>query len=158
MAVAVRAGIYRHYKGNLYRVLEVATHSETGEKLVVYRPLYGERALWVRPLEMFAGSVVVDGQVVPRFAWHAAAGEETSPATGRRDIPAVEPGRASPPSATASDQPLETVQERVQRAMSAADKRPDLSSVPLFENRDTALKLGAAAAVVLLLLGWIVLR
>lgn len=70
MAV-VRPGTYRHYKGNLYRVLEVATHSETGEKLVVYRPLYGEQALWVRPLEMFTGTVVVDGLTLPRFAWQA---------------------------------------------------------------------------------------
>jgi hypothetical protein len=61
-------GRYRHYKGNLYEVIGVATHSETGELEVVYRPLYGERGLWVRPLEMFVGTVEVDGTEVRRFA------------------------------------------------------------------------------------------
>ncbi|MGA9046158.1 DUF1653 domain-containing protein [Sulfuricurvum sp.] len=46
-------GLYRHYKGKYYEVIGVAKHSETGENLVVYRPLYGEQGLWVRPLEMF---------------------------------------------------------------------------------------------------------
>ncbi len=61
-------GAYRHYKGNLYEVLGVAGHSETGEQLVVYRALYGERGLWVRPLGMFRETVLVDGAEVPRFA------------------------------------------------------------------------------------------
>ena len=61
-------GAYRHYKGNLYEVVDVATHSETEERLVIYRALYGERGLWVRPLEMFTETVEVDGQTVPRFA------------------------------------------------------------------------------------------
>lgn len=46
-------GLYRHYKGKYYEVIGVAKHSETGETLVVYRPLYGEQGLWVRPFEMF---------------------------------------------------------------------------------------------------------
>jgi len=46
----VDPGLYRHYKGRLYDVIGIATHSESGERLVVYRPQYGERALWVRPL------------------------------------------------------------------------------------------------------------
>jgi len=49
----VKSGLYRHYKGKYYEVIGVAKHSETGEFLVVYRPLYGEQGLWVRPLEMF---------------------------------------------------------------------------------------------------------
>lgn len=49
----VKAGLYRHYKGKHYEVIGEAKHSETNESLVVYRPLYGERGLWVRPLEMF---------------------------------------------------------------------------------------------------------
>lgn len=61
-------GKYRHYKGNDYEVVGVATHSETHEPMVVYRPLYGERALWVRPLAMFMEEVAVDGKTVPRFA------------------------------------------------------------------------------------------
>lgn len=49
----VKAGLYRHYKGKYYEVIGEAKHSETGELLVVYRPLYGEQGLWVRPSEMF---------------------------------------------------------------------------------------------------------
>ena len=60
-------GIYRHYKGNLYQVLHTAQHSETEELLVVYRCLYGEYAVWVRPLTMFAEMLIVDGKQVPRF-------------------------------------------------------------------------------------------
>lgn len=49
----VEKGLYRHYKGKYYEVIGEAKHSETGELLVVYRPLYGERGLWVRPYKMF---------------------------------------------------------------------------------------------------------
>jgi hypothetical protein len=66
---AIRPGRYRHYKGNEYTVLGVARHSETLEKLVVYRQEYGDRGLWVRPAAMFAESVEVEGRVVPRFAF-----------------------------------------------------------------------------------------
>jgi hypothetical protein len=61
-------GIYRHYKGNLYQVLHLATHSETAEILVVYRALYGEYGVWVRPLAMFSETVTIDGVTQPRFA------------------------------------------------------------------------------------------
>ena len=64
----LETGRYRHYKGGEYEVYGVARHSETEELLVVYRPLYGEGALWVRPLEMFRETVEVDGKTVPRFA------------------------------------------------------------------------------------------
>lgn len=64
----MKRGIYRHYKGELYEVMEVATHSESGERLVVYRALYGEYGVWVRPLEMFAEKVEKDGQLIARFA------------------------------------------------------------------------------------------
>lgn len=60
-------GLYRHYKGNLYEVLDTVRHSETLEALTLYRALYGERGLWVRPAGMFMGNVVVDGVVQPRF-------------------------------------------------------------------------------------------
>lgn len=63
----MKTGRYRHFKGNEYIVLGVARHSETDEKLVVYRQDYGERGLWVRPEDMFHESTVVDGQQVPRF-------------------------------------------------------------------------------------------
>lgn len=65
-------GRYRHYKGNEYLVEGIARHSETDELLVVYRPCYGERDLWVRPLAMFTENVEVDGRWQPRFAWVAA--------------------------------------------------------------------------------------
>lgn len=64
----MKRGIYRHYKGELYEVMEVAMHSETGERLVVYRALYGDYGVWVRPLGMFAENVEKDGNLVPRFA------------------------------------------------------------------------------------------
>ncbi|OGZ17871.1 MAG: hypothetical protein A2494_02095 [Candidatus Lloydbacteria bacterium RIFOXYC12_FULL_46_25] len=60
-------GIYEHYKGGRYEVIEMARHSETLEPLVVYRALYGECALWVRPFHMFIEDVVVEGISVPRF-------------------------------------------------------------------------------------------
>lgn len=68
----IRLGIYHHYKGNLYRVLGVARHSETLEEVVVYQALYeskefGKDSLWVRPKKMFMGNVVVEGKEVPRF-------------------------------------------------------------------------------------------
>jgi hypothetical protein len=65
----IRNGRYRHYKGNDYEVIGIARHSETEEVMVVYRKLYGDSSLWVRPLAMFSGDVVVDGRQVPRFAW-----------------------------------------------------------------------------------------
>ena len=63
----VTPGRYRHFKGGLYEVLGLAKHSETLEELVVYRALYGEGGLWVRPLAMFQNSVTLDGREVPRF-------------------------------------------------------------------------------------------
>ena len=66
-----RPGRYRHYKGNEYRVLGLARHSETLEPLVVYQPLYGERGLWVRPAAMFVETIEVAGQRVRRFSFVA---------------------------------------------------------------------------------------
>jgi hypothetical protein len=65
---ATPAGRYRHYKGGEYEVIGVARHSETLEPLVVYRPLYNDSGLWVRPHAMFFGQVVIDGVARPRFA------------------------------------------------------------------------------------------
>ena len=64
-----RPGIYRHHKGPEYHLLEVATHSETQELMAVYRPQYGDRALWVRPLSMWQEQVEVEGASVPRFEY-----------------------------------------------------------------------------------------
>ncbi len=67
MATTIKQGRYRHYKGQEYRVLGCARHSETEEELVIYRALYGDRGLWVRPRAMFTEMVQVNGQAVPRF-------------------------------------------------------------------------------------------
>ena len=64
----LQPGLYRHYKGPQYRVFGTARHSESEEWLVVYQALYGDFGLWVRPLEMFCGTVELDGETVPCFA------------------------------------------------------------------------------------------
>ncbi|MDP1674199.1 MAG: DUF1653 domain-containing protein [Burkholderiales bacterium] len=63
----ITPGRYRHYKGNEYEVVGIATHSETLEAMVVYRPLYGADGLWVRPAAMFTEDVVIDGRSRRRF-------------------------------------------------------------------------------------------
>ncbi|WP_457333606.1 DUF1653 domain-containing protein [Rhizobacter sp. P5_C2] len=60
-------GLYRHYKGGEYEVIGVARHSESLEPMVVYRPLYNDTGWWVRPFEMFIGTVEIDGVVCRRF-------------------------------------------------------------------------------------------
>lgn len=60
-------GLYRHFKGNHYRVMEIARHSETREEMVVYQALYGERGIWVRPLAMFDETIERDGKTIKRF-------------------------------------------------------------------------------------------
>ena len=65
----IKPGKYRHFKGNEYEVLDFATHSETLEPMVVYRPLYGEGKLWVRPASMWEEMVEKDGKLVPRFSY-----------------------------------------------------------------------------------------
>ena len=66
--MTVEPGRYRHFKGGEYEVLHEARDSETQEPVVVYRALYGERGVWVRPTAMFVETVVVDGARQPRFA------------------------------------------------------------------------------------------
>ncbi len=63
----ITPGRYRHYKGNYYQVVGTARHSETEERMVVYRCLYGDGSLWVRPLAMFLETVISDGRNVRRF-------------------------------------------------------------------------------------------
>lgn len=64
----IQTGLYQHYKGQQYRVVGVAKHSESEEQLVVYQALYGAFGLWVRPLSMFVEQVEIEGQLQPRFA------------------------------------------------------------------------------------------
>lgn len=64
----IRAGRYRHFKGGEYEVMTMALHSETGEAMVVYRALYGEGGVWVRPAAMWNETVAGSAGPVPRFA------------------------------------------------------------------------------------------
>ena len=65
----IKPGKYRHFKGNEYEVLFVAKHSETQEEMVVYRALYGERGLWVRPAAMWNETIERDGKSFKRFEY-----------------------------------------------------------------------------------------
>ncbi|MDP3653601.1 MAG: DUF1653 domain-containing protein [Rhodoferax sp.] len=67
LLVTTPPGLYRHYKGNLYEVVDTVRHSETCEPMTLYRALYGERGLWVRPAAMFEETVLVEGIRQPRF-------------------------------------------------------------------------------------------
>ena len=58
---------YKHFKGNIYRVLHIAKHSETLEDMIVYQAMYGERGIWVRPKTMFEETIERDGKVIRRF-------------------------------------------------------------------------------------------
>lgn len=69
MAEEIRPGRYRHFKGNEYQVLFLARHSETGEDMVVYRALYGEGGVWVRPAAMWNQHVEREGWSGPRFTY-----------------------------------------------------------------------------------------
>ena len=63
----IKPGLYRHFKGNMYRVLYTAKHSETMEDMVVYQALYGDMGIWVRPRAMFCEEIVRDGKTFVRF-------------------------------------------------------------------------------------------
>ncbi len=65
----IKPGIYRHFKGNMYEVIGVASHSETMELMVVYRALYGEHGLWVRPAAMWNEIVEKENYTGPRFQY-----------------------------------------------------------------------------------------
>ena len=66
---AIRPGKYRHFKGNEYRVIGMAKHSETLEEMGIYQALYGEGGIWVRPATMWTEQVQRDGYCGPRFAY-----------------------------------------------------------------------------------------
>lgn len=65
--MVLKLGLYKHYKGNLYQVLGLCRHSETFAEMVVYRKLYDDYSLWVRPLDLFTSKVIDDGVEVDRF-------------------------------------------------------------------------------------------
>ena len=65
----MKTGVYEHYKGSKYQVIDTATHSETEELMVLYRTMYGNKDLWVRPYNMFCENITVDSKTVPRFKY-----------------------------------------------------------------------------------------
>lgn len=69
MSETIKPGRYRHFKGKEYEVLYIATHSETRKKMVVYRALYGERGVWVRPASMWNDVIERDGKTYRRFTY-----------------------------------------------------------------------------------------
>ncbi|MEF9853235.1 MAG: DUF1653 domain-containing protein [Hydrogenoanaerobacterium sp.] len=69
MGQLIRTGRYRHFKGNEYELLYLAKNSETLEEMVVYRALYGERGVWVRPLSMWNEEITRDGKTTKRFTY-----------------------------------------------------------------------------------------
>jgi hypothetical protein len=70
--VEIKKGKYKHYKGNFYEVIDLVRHSEDESVLVLYRPLYGERKLWVRPYDMFIEKVQHNNQEFDRFSFVSA--------------------------------------------------------------------------------------
>lgn len=71
MEKELKPGKYKHFRGGDYQVIDVAIHSETEELMVVYRPLYGDQSLWVRPFSMFTETVEYQGELVKRFSYVA---------------------------------------------------------------------------------------
>ena len=67
--MSLKLGFYRHFKGNRYQVIDIARHSETLEQVVVYRALYGDKGLWIRPLDMFEETIERDGKTFKRFQY-----------------------------------------------------------------------------------------
>ena len=65
----MKKGIYEHYKGNKYEVIDTVRHSETEELMVLYRTMYGDEDLWVRPFNMFNETIEIDSKTVPRFKY-----------------------------------------------------------------------------------------
>lgn len=66
-ALSLHIGLYKHFKGNTYRVLGVGLHSETFEEYVVYQAQYGQKLIYIRPLNMFLGTVQINGKTIQRF-------------------------------------------------------------------------------------------
>ena len=95
MKQTIQIGHYRHFRGNLYAVEGLATHSETEETMVVYRPLYGERALWVRPLSLFLEEVEVGLFHKPPFGEASVEVKKQQATTAREDFFARMRGKTS---------------------------------------------------------------
>jgi cupin 2 domain-containing protein len=112
-------GRYRHYKGHDYTVVGVARHSETLEEVVLYRPEYGDKGLWVRPRAMFLETVTLDGRDVPRFQYMPSASGDAQPST--RSLFADLPGPLPQEVVTTL---VEAVQVRIERIVSHGQASP----------------------------------
>ncbi len=135
-----KKGIYRHYKGNRYELLGIATHSETLEPMAVYRALGGEGGVWVRPLSMWSEAVEVDGRRVPRFALERECPDAAEEMPVSRETGAEAPGGQNLPKSAGSAQagrkdaspaPQDDPSNAIQRTGSAS--RTDASPEPLDE-------------------------
>ena len=135
-----KKGIYRHYKGNRYELLGIATHSETLEPMAVYRALGGEGGVWVRPLSMWSEAVEVDGRRVPRFALERECPDAAEEMPVSRETGAEAPGGQNLPKSAGSAQAgrkdvspaaLDDPSNAIQRTGSAS--RTDASPEPLDE-------------------------
>ena len=132
-----KKGIYRHYKGNRYELLGIATHSETLEPMAVYRALGGEGGVWVRPLSMWSEAVEVDGRRVPRFALERECPDAAEEMPVSRETGAEAPGGQNLPKSAGSAQagrkdaspaPQDDPSNAIQRTGSAS--RTDASPEP----------------------------
>lgn len=65
----MQKGIYQHYKGNRYEVIDTVKHSESEETMVLYRTMYGDKSLWVRPYDMFFENITLEDKTIPRFKY-----------------------------------------------------------------------------------------
>lgn len=65
----MKTGVYQHYKGPKYQVIDTVRHSETEELMVLYRTMYGDEDLWVRPYTMFFETIIQDSKEIPRFKY-----------------------------------------------------------------------------------------
>ena len=79
-------GIYRHYKGNEYEVIGFSKHSESLEDMVIYKALYGDGGIWVRPLSMWENPIEIDGDTVKRFEYVGSSNSNTELAEAHRAL------------------------------------------------------------------------
>ena len=154
-----KPGRYRHFKGGEYRVLGIARHSEGLEPMVVYRPLYGEGGLWVRPVSMFVGEVEHQGVIQPRFAFIAADVKAAPSASAPAQASAVSRGTSDKvvplqPQQTAAA-PSPPIDPKTVNLAEIPDDKPDFGNLRVIETTGGGVKLGLGLVAALALLWWL---